>query len=162
MRFPALSDAYDLDLRRKAHQAWKKVNRRQAGTRLHEGVYAFVGGPRYHVPPMNFSTSFLITISYETRAECRMLHRLGADLVGMSTVPEIIVARHSSIRVLALSLVTNSAVLQTGPCGNEDSIESVSQEELAKVIEEGRASHEEVLEAGRLAGAAIQVKDPKF
>ena len=47
--------------------------------------------------------------SYETRAECRYLRSVGADLVGMSTVPESIVARHCNMNVLALSLVTNNA-----------------------------------------------------
>lgn len=45
-RFLPLSDAYDLDLRRLAHQTWNKTARNQGGRRLHEGVYAFVGGPR--------------------------------------------------------------------------------------------------------------------
>ena len=46
VRFPSLSDAYDLDLRIKAHQAWKEVENASNGRRLHEGIYAFVGGPR--------------------------------------------------------------------------------------------------------------------
>ncbi len=46
VRFPALSDTYDLELRRIAHQVWKKMAREQVSRQLHEGVYAFVGGPR--------------------------------------------------------------------------------------------------------------------
>ncbi len=63
-----------------------------AGSPLHEGVYAWVLGPQF-----------------ETPAEIRMLRTLGAQAVGMSTVPETILARHASLRVLALSLVTNMA-----------------------------------------------------
>jgi len=47
VRFPALSDAYDLGLRRQAHQTWKRIERSAQKRRMHEGVYAFVGGPRY-------------------------------------------------------------------------------------------------------------------
>jgi purine-nucleoside phosphorylase len=63
-----------------------------AGTPLHEGVYAWVLGPQF-----------------ETPAEIRMLRTLGAQAVGMSTVPETILARHAGLRVLALSLITNMA-----------------------------------------------------
>lgn len=47
VRFPPLSDAYDLDLRRRTHRVWENVDRYSASRRLHEGTYAFVGGPRY-------------------------------------------------------------------------------------------------------------------
>ena len=62
------------------------------GITLHEGVFAWVLGPQF-----------------ETPAEIRMLQLLGADAVGMSTVPETIIARHAGMRVLALSLITNMA-----------------------------------------------------
>ncbi|KAI9881382.1 MAG: hypothetical protein M1830_003389 [Pleopsidium flavum] len=125
VRFPALSDAYDLELRSIAHQVWKNMAREQANRQLHEGVYAF---------------------------------GLGADLVGMSTVPEIIVARHCEIRVLALSLVTNNAVLNAGPRGDDIRTEGVKGEQLNKVIEHGKANHEEVIEAGHRAAKDMQVK----
>jgi purine-nucleoside phosphorylase len=140
VRFPPLSDAYDLELRRRTHTAWKKLGLDKATRRLHEGVYAFVAGP-----------------SYETRAECRMLRLLGADVVGMSTVPEIVVARHSGIRVLAFSLVTNKAVLEAGPRGDDETIAGFNAAELNEYLSKGRANHEEVLEAGRLAAEDMQV-----
>ncbi|PGG98559.1 purine nucleoside phosphorylase I, inosine and guanosine-specific [Blastomyces parvus] len=139
VRFPALSDAYDIGLRRAIHHVWGKVIEAENKRRLHEGVYAFVGGP-----------------SYETRAECRLLRQLGADLVGMSTVPEIIVARHCGIKVLALSLVTNKAVLAPVPRGDDRLLEHSTVKELDTIIEEGKATHEEVLEAGRLAAVDMQ------
>lgn len=143
VRFPPLSDAYDLDLRRRAHIAWAEI---QQGSptmpkmTLHEGVYAFVGGP-----------------SYETRAECRMLRLLGADIVGMSTVPEIIAARHAGMRVLALSLVTNNAVLEPVIRGDDPAVAGMGQTELMDFLGKGKANHEEVLEAGKSAAETMQV-----
>jgi purine-nucleoside phosphorylase len=86
-RFPDMSAAYDRELRARATAVAGGL-----GIRLEEGVYAAVLGP-----------------SYETPAEIRMLERLGADAVGMSTVPEVIVARALNIRCLAISTITNPA-----------------------------------------------------
>lgn len=154
-RFIALSDAYDLELRRVAHLAWKEIAKDQAKKMaIHEGVYAFVGGPKYvSVHRSGFSAN---AISYETRAECRMLSRLGADVVGMSTVPELIAARHCGVRVLALSLVTNNAVLDPGPRGDDPRLVGVGTKELLKVLDAGKANHEEVLETSK--GAAEEIK----
>ncbi len=84
-RFPDMSEPYDRTLIEKAVAAAKKQ-----GVRVHTGVYAVVSGP-----------------NLETPAEYVYLHRIGADLVGMSTVPEVIVARHMGMRTLALSVVTD-------------------------------------------------------
>ncbi|KAF2151198.1 hypothetical protein K461DRAFT_287078 [Myriangium duriaei CBS 260.36] len=139
VRFPPLSEAYDLELRQRAHRIWNELPKTSATRKLNEGVYAFVSGP-----------------SYETRAECRLLHKLGADLVGMSTVPEIIVARHSGIKILAFSLVTNCAVLDSVPRGDDAALQSMSSTELEAHLSKGKANHEEVLEAGREAAKDMQ------
>jgi purine-nucleoside phosphorylase len=86
-RFPDMTDAYDQTYRKLALYEGQRL-----GIDLQEGVYAALAGP-----------------SYETPAEIRYLRSIGADLVGMSTVPEVIVARHMGIRVLGISCVTNMA-----------------------------------------------------
>jgi purine-nucleoside phosphorylase len=86
-RFPDMTTAYDPALRALAAAAGEDV-----GLTLREGVYAAVSGPQY-----------------ETPAEIRMLRTLGADLAGMSTVPEVIAAAHMGARVLGLSCCTNLA-----------------------------------------------------
>lgn len=86
-RFPDMSSAYDGQLRELAAKVAS-----QQGIDLQSGVYAGVLGP-----------------SYETPAEIRMIRTVGADAVGMSTVPEVIVARHAGIRVLGISCITNMA-----------------------------------------------------
>lgn len=91
LRFVDMSNAYCPRLRVQAQAAAQA-----AGTPLPEGVYAWVLGPQF-----------------ETPAEIRMLRTLGAQAVGMSTVPETIVARHAGLRVLALSLITNMAAGMT-------------------------------------------------
>jgi purine-nucleoside phosphorylase len=85
--FVSVSDAYDQGLRALALAVCA-----EQGTMLHPGVYTGLMGP-----------------SYETPAEVEMLRRLGTDVVGMSTVPEVIAARALGLRVLGLSLVTNAA-----------------------------------------------------
>lgn len=78
----------------------------------------------------------------------------------MSTVPEIVVARHSGLRVLALSLVTNTAVLEPGPRGDDTLIQGKDAQELDAILQKGKANHEEVLEAGRSAAIDMQVSFP--
>jgi purine-nucleoside phosphorylase len=84
-RFPDMSSPYDRPLQRQAVEIAQRE-----GFTLHRGVYVAVLGP-----------------NYETRAEYRMLRRLGGDAVGMSTVPEVIAAQHAGLRVLGLSTITN-------------------------------------------------------
>jgi len=110
-RFPAMADAFDPQLRASAREAAERVD-----LALREGVYIMLSGPYY-----------------ETRAEMRMLRTLGGDAVGMSTVPEVLVARHANARVLGFSLITNKAT---------DDVEA-------------GATHEEVLEMGRIGAGRL-------
>lgn len=91
-----------------------------------------------------------------------MLRQLGADLVGMSTVPEIVVARHCGIKILALSLVTNKAVLAPVPRGDDHLLQNSTADELNVIIDEGKANHEEVLEEGKHAAMTMQVRRKKY
>lgn len=84
-RFPDMSNAYDAELREAASAV-----ARERGIELREGVYVAVSGP-----------------NLETRAEYRFLRAIGADVVGMSTVPEVIVAVHAGMRVLGVSIITD-------------------------------------------------------
>lgn len=97
-RFVSMVDAYDPHLRALARAAAA-----EAGIDLAEGVYMWFSGP-----------------SFETPAEIRMARALGADAVGMSTVPEVILARHAGLRVLGLSLVTNLGAGMTGRALSHD------------------------------------------
>ncbi len=91
-RFPDMTHAYDTEFRRFVAEQGKRLK-----LNLHEGVYLALLGP-----------------NYETPAEIHAFRTLGADLVGMSTVPEVLAARHSNIRVLGISCVTNMAAGVTG------------------------------------------------
>jgi len=110
-RFPDMSAPYDRDLQVLAEDVAGEM-----GVRLPKGVYAAVLGP-----------------SYETPAEVRLLRSIGADAVGMSTVPEAVTARALGMRVLAFSLITNKAA----------------------GLGESTLHHNEVLEAGRAAGGRL-------
>ncbi|MBQ2984619.1 MAG: purine-nucleoside phosphorylase [Candidatus Gastranaerophilales bacterium] len=110
-RFPDMSEVYDEFLRDIAKNSAKELD-----IDLKEGVYLAVSGP-----------------SYETKAEVKMYHMLGADVVGMSTVPEAIVANYLKMNVLAFSMVTN----------------------LATGVGEAKLSHQEVLDCGKFAGGKL-------
>ncbi len=105
-RFPDMSCVYDRELRALALKVAQEL-----GIPMHQGVYVISSGP-----------------SFETPADLRFLRLIGADAVGMSTVPEATVAHHAGIRVLGISGISNVPPLEPGP---------------------GKVSHEEVLEAGK-------------
>ncbi|HEX9634344.1 MAG TPA: purine-nucleoside phosphorylase [Candidatus Limnocylindria bacterium] len=110
-RFVPMTDAFDVELRARARTAAERGD-----VTLREGVYVMLAGP-----------------SYEMRAELRMLGQLGADAVGMSTVHEVLVARHMGVKVLGFSLITNKATPDM----------------------EGEVNHEEVLAMGPIGAARL-------
>lgn len=102
-RFPDMTEAYCKSCRCAALEEAHRL-----GIEVHEGVYAAIPGP-----------------SYETPAEIRYLRSIGADVVGMSTVPEVIAARHMSMRVLGISCVTNMAAgILDQPLNHEEVLET--------------------------------------
>ena len=105
-KFFDMSDAYSKALREKA-----KICAERLGMKTHEGVYAWMPGPQY-----------------ETPAEIRMLSLLGADVVGMSTVPEVIMAAQCGIETLGISCVTNMAAgLSAEKLSDEEVVETASR-----------------------------------
>jgi len=113
-RFPDMSGVYDAHLRAIAKRAAD-----EAQAPLREGVYICLSGP-----------------NFETPAELRFLRLIGADAVGMSTVPEVIVAQHGGLRVLALSGISNVTAVENAP--------------------PAKATHEEVLEAGQILAPRLE------
>ena len=105
-RFPDMSQPYDPEL---MHLAWQVA--KEEGYRIHKGVYVAVNGP-----------------NLETRSEYRFLRTLGADMVGMSTVPEVIVACHQGMRVLAVSIITDLC--------DPDQLEAVDVSEIIRIAGE--------------------------
>lgn len=126
-RFPDMTRAYSREYREMARQAAQKL-----GISLHEGVYAALVGP-----------------SYETPSEIEYLRRIGADLVGMSTVAEVIAARHMGMNVLAISCVTNMAA------GILD--QPLSHDEVMETGERVKSIFEALLKAvlPRIAGSIV-------
>lgn len=114
-RFPDMTYAYDPNLRRLVIDTAKEL-----GLKVREGVYAMMLGP-----------------SYETPAEICMLHRLGADAVGMSTVPEVIAAVHAGLKVVGISCITNMAAgILDKPLTHEEVIETAERaaRDFAKLL----------------------------
>jgi len=106
LRFPDMTQAYDREFQRFVTEEGKNL-----ALNIHNGVYLAVQGP-----------------SYETPAEIYSFRAIGADLVGMSTVPEVIAARHSGIRVLGISCVTNMAAGTTdAPLNQEEVLETAAR-----------------------------------
>ncbi|MED0655240.1 purine-nucleoside phosphorylase [Anoxybacillus geothermalis] len=105
-RFPDLTEAYSRRLRQLAKEAAAKL-----GLRVQEGVYVANTGP-----------------SYETPAEIRMIRTLGGDAVGMSTVPEVIVARHGGMEVLGISCISNMAAgMSDAPLHHDEVVETAER-----------------------------------
>jgi len=116
-RFPDMTEAYDKELRRRLAVAASSL-----GFTLHEGVYLALLGP-----------------NFETPAEIRAFHTLGADAVGMSTVPECLVARHCGMRVAAISTITNLAAGMTGEAISHEqslAVGAEAAEDLSRLLPE--------------------------
>ena len=130
-RFPPTSNLYDIQLQQIVMEVAKSMN---FDKYLHtNGTYAFVSGPQY-----------------ESKSECAMLRMLGADAVGMSTVPEILAAHHSGMAVLCLSLITNKVVYY-----DEDDDVNDDQNDGEKKKKVEHANHAEVLSAVQGRGAQM-------
>lgn len=107
-RFPDMSDAYDKELIGLVHRVGEKI-----GVETHEGVYVSISGP-----------------TYSSKAESKMFQLIGADTIGMSTVPEVIVAKHGGMRVIGISCVTDMAIFE--------GTETISHEQVMAVADKTR------------------------
>lgn len=114
-RFPDMSEAYDRELIRKAHAIAA-----EKGIKVQQGIYIGTQGP-----------------TFETPAEYKLFHRLGADAVGMSTVPEVIVANHCGMKVFGVSVITDLGV--------EGKIVEVTHEEVQKAADEAQPRMTEIM-----------------
>jgi purine-nucleoside phosphorylase len=113
-RFPAVSDAYDDELQRIVLQCAEEL--KLTNVVRPDGTYCYVSGP-----------------AYESRAESRFLLSIGGDSVGMSTVPEVIAAKHAGMKVLGLSLITNKVVFT-----KHETLHATHAEVLQAVEQSGR------------------------
>lgn len=132
-RFTATNDCY---IHKHRRALWQAAQRLRLKRKIHEGVYAYLCGP-----------------TFESAAECRMLLNLGADAVGMSTVPEVVVARQCNMEVVGLSLITNAAIT-TKP--------RAASEPPAPDCEAKKPSHSEVIEEGARAAADVEALITEF
>jgi len=107
-RFPDMSDAYDKDLIQLIHKVGEKI-----GIKVHNGVYVSISGP-----------------TYSSKAESKMFRLIGADTIGMSTVPEVIVAKHSGMKIMGISCVTDMAIFE--------GTETISHEQVMEIADKTR------------------------
>ncbi|PVU92428.1 hypothetical protein BB559_003723 [Furculomyces boomerangus] len=140
-RFPAVNDVYSLELRKIAVRAWLKnsylVNERKLV--LREGTYAWITGP-----------------CFETDAECRMLSKMECDVVGMSTVPETVVAKQIGMQVLSFSLVTD--IVKFGyPARALDIVKAELEGKHVEQVKVQETTHEEVLAAAAARALDLQI-----
>ncbi|RCH85710.1 hypothetical protein CU098_009238 [Rhizopus stolonifer] len=139
-RFPAVSDAYTFGLRKLAFKAAFEIG--IPAEDIREGVYCMVSGP-----------------SFETRVEARYLASIGADAVGMSTIPEVVVARHAGIKVLGISLITNSVINAKGRDAKLEVMRDMGLTDAVEIepdTEKYFANHEEVLETAARRSEEMQ------
>ena len=111
-RFPDMSQAYD-----RAYHELARQSAQEAGLGLHEGIYIGLAGP-----------------TFETPADLRFLRQIGVDAVGMSTVPEVIVARHSGMRVLGISGISNKASLDGNAATTHEEVYKAGQVLVPRLV----------------------------
>jgi purine-nucleoside phosphorylase len=121
-RFPDMSSAYDRELIALGERVGKQI-----GVETEKGIYVAISGP-----------------NYMSAAELRMLRKLGADALGMSTVPEVIVAKHGGLKVLGISCVTDMAIADTLEPLEHEQVVEVANQTRPKFIRLVKAIIEEV------------------
>lgn len=122
-RFPDMSDAYDRDLVKLVHRVGKGI-----GIKTHEGVYVSISGP-----------------TYSSKAESKMFRLIGADTIGMSTVPEVIVAKHSGMKIIGISCVTDMAIFEGSKTISHEQVIKIANQTRPKFIKLVKAIISEVI-----------------